>query len=138
VAYLPPPPKKKGRGRPQKYGPKIKLWTLFDHPRRFRKAPSPIAGETRVTVRYYARTYLWRPLALPILVVAVIHPVRGSILIITTDVTLAPLAALRLYGRRFQIELCFRSAIYTLGAFAYHFWLRAMNTQQRPSEAVPA
>jgi hypothetical protein len=128
LAYLPPPrPRKhRRRGRPQKYGPKVKLWTLFDSPRRFRKAPSPLPGETGVTIRYYARPLLWRPLALSILVVAVMHPVRGWILVFSTDLSLPPLEVLRLYGRRFKIEVCFKAAIYTLGAFAYHFWLRAM------------
>ena len=128
VAYRfpPAPAKKKRRGRPQKYGRKVKLWSLFDRPRQFRCAPSPLPGETQITIRYFARQFLWRPLALPILVVAVIHPVRGSILLFSTEVTLAPLEVLRLYGRRFKIEVCFKSAIYTVGAFAYHFWLRTM------------
>jgi hypothetical protein len=65
-------------------------------------------------------------LALSILVVAVMHPVRGWILVFSTDLSLPPLEVLRLYGRRFKIEVCFKAAIYTLGAFAYHFWLRAM------------
>jgi hypothetical protein len=40
---------------------------------------------------------------------------------------------LRLYGWRFKIEVSFKQAIHTVGAYAYHFWMRDMTPIRRGS-----
>jgi len=37
----------------------------------------------------------------------------------------------RLYGLRFKIELGFKQAVHTLGAFNYHFWMADMKRTRR-------
>jgi DDE superfamily endonuclease len=56
VAYHPaPPPKQPRRGRPRRYGQKVRLWDLWSrHHQRFQTALSPVYGENQVTLRYYA------------------------------------------------------------------------------------
>ena len=86
VGYYPAPaPKQRRRGRPRRYGPKVRLWDLWSRHR------------------------------------------------MSTDLSLIPLALIAGYGYRFKIELAFRQAIYTLGTYAYHFWMMAMTPLARRS-----
>jgi hypothetical protein len=63
----------------------------------------------------------------------VIHPNRGRLILLCTDLSLSPLEIIRLYGWRFKIEMGFKQAIHTVGAYAYHFWMRAMTPIRRGS-----
>jgi hypothetical protein len=132
VAYFPASPRPgKRRGRRALYGPKTKLRDWFHLQNRFVKAPSPVYGEANVTVRYYTYDLIWRPLGQLVRFVWVIHPTRGRLVLLCTDLTLAPLEIIRLYGWRFKIEVSFKQAIHTLGAYAYHFWMQDMNPIRR-------
>ena len=55
------------------------------------------------------------------------HPNRGRIVFLCTDLCLNPIEIIRLYGLRFKIELSFKQAVRTLGAYGYHFWMRTMD-----------
>ena len=130
VAYGPPSapavhaPKK--RGRPPKYGDKIRVASLLNDEDTLSHAHSPIYGETDVILRYHAVDLLWRPVGILVRFVAVRHPHRGSILLMCTDLTLSPLDIIRIYGLRFKIELSFKCALRVVGVYAYHFWMAAM------------
>jgi len=134
IAYFPAPPSKsKRRGRPKKYGDKTKLRRWFDLNKSFIKAPSPVYGEKDVTLRYYSCDLLWRQLGKIVRFVWVDHPTRGQMVLLCTDTTLEPMEILRLYGWRFKIEVSFKQSIHTLGAYAYHFWMRDMTPIHRGS-----
>lgn len=127
VAYRPAPtPKVRRRGRPKRYGKKVALRRLFNHPEKFAEAPSPVYGENQVVIRYRCADLLWKPAGQLVRFVLVIHPTRGRIILMCTDTDIEPLEIIRLYGLRFKIEFGFKQAIHTLGAYAYHFWMQDM------------
>lgn len=134
VAYEHPPPrgKKPGAGRPSVYGQKIKLRTLWDHPA-LSKLPSPKPGEPHVVLRVAAVDLLLRPLGQRVRFVAAIHPDKGQIILMSTDLDLSPAEIIELYGWRSKIEVSFKQAIHTLGAYAYHFWMQDMKPRPRKS-----
>ncbi len=135
VAYFPPSPRRcrKRRGRRRIYGDKTPLQDWFRYRKLFLKAPSPVYGEAGITLRYYCQDLLWRPLGQLVRFVWVNHPTRGNLILLCTDLTLDPLEIIRLYGWRFKIEVSFKQAIDTVGAYAYHFWMQDMTPIRRGS-----
>lgn len=132
VAYLPPPHvERSGKGRPRTYGEKVRLKDLALENDAFVSAPSPVYGENNVTLRYRMLDLVWRPVGRMVRFVIVHHPQRGTIFLLSTDLTLEPLQILTLYGYRFKIELGFRQAVHVLGAYAYHFWMTEMKPIRR-------
>lgn len=133
VAYLPAPaPKKRRQGRPGKYGKKLKLMKLFDSTA---KAYSFQTARARVydrqeDVRYLALNLLWKPIK-GMLRFILVESSRGRMVLISSDLELAPCAAIELYCRRVTIETLFDTLKNTLGAMAYHFWSRYLDPASR-------
>lgn len=134
VAYQSAPlAEKKAPGRPKFYGEKIKLAALFKKTNGMIEAKSPVYGETDIIIRYHCIDLIWRSLKRVVRFVVVVHPVRGSCLLMCTDLTLDPIDIIRLYGIRFKIEVSFKSSLRVIGAYAYHFWMRNMKPIKRNS-----
>lgn len=132
-ATPPPPPRRRPRGRPRKYGKKIKVASLLNDPEPLQETLSPVYGEEDVILRFKVADLLWRPVGILVRFVAVNHPRRGTILLMSTDRSLEPLEIIRLYGLRFKIEVSFKQALRVIGAYAYHFWMAAMTPLPRVS-----
>lgn len=135
VAYYPPIQlnQKKRRGRKKKYGDKITMRSFFNKHHLFISAFSPVYGEDKVTISYCCVDLLWRPVGQIIRFVLVNHPVRGNIILMTTNIALHPIEVISIYGYRFKIEVAFKHALNTIGTYSYHFWMKAMNPRKRVS-----
>jgi len=132
-ATPPPPHRPRRKGRPAKYGKKVKVAALLKNTNQLQEAPSPVYGEKGVTLRFRTADLLWRPVGILVRFVVVLHPLRGTILLMCTDLTLPALDIIRIYGLRFKIEVSFKQALHVIGAYAYHFWMAAMTPLRRVS-----
>ncbi len=138
VAFFPAPPpppnRPRPKGRPAKYGKKIKVATLLKQTDQLQEAPSPVYGEEGVTLCFRTADLLWRPVGILVRFVVVLHPLRGAILLMCTDLTLSPLEIIRIYGLRFKVEVSFKQALHVIGAYAYHFWMAARRSLREEQE----
>lgn len=119
------------RGRPCRYGQKLKLNTLLSQVSDMEQVASPLYGERNILIRYAVHDLLWRPSGRVVRFVAVVHPTRGRCLLMSTDTALSGLDIIELYGLRFKIEHTFKQAVHVVGTFSYHFWMRAMTPIKR-------
>lgn len=124
VGYELPPPHAKGqRGRPRKYGKKIKLKTLFDNPALFTNVSFAIYGKTKC-IRYHSVNLLWQGVHVHFILTIMKDKTRSILL--ATDQDLHPEDIIYAYSLRQKIEVSFQSLVHTLCGFGYHFWMKAM------------
>lgn len=132
VAYaLPEASKSKRRGRPKKYGEKIKLFDLFKTDLPFIKIPMP--GNNNLMIEYCKMEFFWRPFGGMAQFIFTRHPTRGNAIAMSTDLTLIPADMIFIYSLRFKIEVLFKQAVHQVGVFLYRFWLKIMPSKKRGS-----
>jgi len=132
VAYLEAEPvKKKKRGRPKKYGCKIKLRNLFLNLKEMVTIVSPIYGEKNIQIKYLLKDLIWKPLGRKVRLILILHPTRGKCILMTTDLTLEAKDIIKFYGLRFKIEISIKQLLNTLGGSCYHFWMKNMTPVKR-------
>jgi hypothetical protein len=72
---------------------------------------SAVYGERNVILCYRVCGLSWRPAGPLVRFVAVIHPTKGSCLLMCTDLPLSTIETIHLYGLRFKIGHSFKQAI---------------------------
>lgn len=122
-------PEERGPGRPPKYGEKVKLMELFDHPHLFSKALCQVYG-TLEEVSYAYYDLLWKPTGSLIRFVLALTS-HGPIVLMCSDLTQDPCAALQLYCTRIRIEVMFDVLKNLIKAFCYRFWSKLMPRHSR-------
>lgn len=119
----------KKRGRPRKYGKKVKIAELFDHPHLFSKVECNIYGKVE-KVSIMSLDLLWKPTAgLVRFVLAVTS--RGPIILMCTDLQQDAVGALELYCARVRIETMFDMLKNLMGVFQYRFWTNGLPRHSR-------
>jgi hypothetical protein len=123
VGYGDPPPKTGKKGRPKKYGKKVKLIKLFENKlNEFQEATIEIYRE-RKTIFFLCIDLLWKPKPIgeKVRFVLVIDGEENFILM-CSDLTLSPQDIIKVYSYRFKIEVSFKVLKHLMGVFFYHFW----------------
>jgi hypothetical protein len=124
VAYEDPPAKTCGRGRPRKYGPKLKLMALFEsRAEAFEPATIELYGCLK-TVSFLCLDLIWKPVGEKIRFVLVVDGSERLILM-CSDLSLSAPDIVRAYSFRFKIEVSFKVLKHLMGAFYYRFWTSA-------------
>ena len=131
VAYLDPlVPTPTRRGRPKKYGDKIKLKTVFEtYQAQFLQAECQVYGHVE-TISYLALNLLWKPIKGHVRFIFAITS-RGPLILMCSDLSMAPLLAIELYCARVRVETMFAMLKGVLGAFAYRFWSKYLPRHSR-------
>ena len=135
VAYKPlVKPKKKLPGRPKIYGEKLHLYKLFDsHIVDFQTAFTQIYQKFEA-IQYLTLDLLWKPTQSTIRFI-LISSSAGRIVLMTSDLELDPLTAIKLYSHRTSIETFFNRLKNLLGGMGYHFWSKyLMPVSRRPGK----
>lgn len=134
VAYLPVEVVRTiRRGRPKRYGDKVKLRRYFADSEEMQTAKSPVYSDNGCMIQYKMIDLLWRPVGKMIRFVFVIHPERGKIMLMSTDTTLSAIDIIRIYGLRFKIEVSFKQSLNVIGVYAYHFWIKVVKPLRKNS-----
>ena len=110
-----------GRGRPPKYGKKIRLKELFSsRAEDFSTVVVNVYGETK-TLSILSLDLVWND----VLRFVLVKDGKETFILICSDLTMAPEEIVSLYGKRFKIEVTFKMFKHVIGGFCYHFWTKA-------------
>ena len=133
VAYeIPNTKRKKGkRGPNRKYGRKLKLVKLFDHPGTycFQSVKTAIYNTTE-SVKYLILDLIWKPVAGQLRFI-LIESSYGRIILMTSDMNLTASHAIYIYCCRSKIETFFDVLKNLFGGLKYHFWSKYLKPSSR-------
>lgn len=119
------------RGRPHKYGDKIKLIDLYEGA--MKEATVRAYGE-QIQVSYWSQDLIWKGLGQTVRYVGTVFPGGKRAILMCTDLTLSPETIIEIYSMRMRIEQGFKVQVHHIGAYAYHFWTAAMTKIARRSK----
>jgi hypothetical protein len=130
VAYFQADPKDyKGSGCYAKYGEKVHLMEIFDHQSCFATVEARIYNNIE-TIKLYHLDLLWQPLRTTLRFVFA-ETSHGRIVLMCSNLSQDPLAAIELYCIRVRIETMFDMLKNVIHAFQCHFWSKGMPKHSR-------
>ena len=134
VAYnIPEPLRAKKRGRPQIYGNKIVLRSLFSDMSKFEQTNMALYGKP-AKVRYLCLDLIWKPVKKLVRFVLV-ETSSGRCVLMSTSLMLSPIDIIAVYAMRFKIETSFAEQKNDMGSFMYHFWTKALPKRKKWKKA---
>lgn len=129
VAYEPaPPPLKRQRGRPRKYGKKVVLKQLFADKTLFHRATVDLYGKVQTVLLHEVELY-WQGILVKF--VLSLSLAGRKAIFLSTDRSLSAETITAAYGWRFKIEVGFRALIECVFGFCYRFWMKAMPERKK-------
>lgn len=128
VAFFPAGPYS-GKGRPRKYGKKVKLWDLFSQ--LGSTMPSPIYGDDNIIIEYKVIDLFWKAYGGLVRFCLINYPGKGKVILMSIDTSLSAKDIILAYGFRFKIEYSFKELVHIIGAFCYRFWAKAIKKTKR-------
>jgi hypothetical protein len=102
---------------------------LFDDPQGFWEVTCNIYGKTETILLSYL-DLLWKPTG-GLIRFVLARTSRGPIILMCSDLTQDPVAAIELYCLRLRIEVMFDVLKNLIGSFYYHFWSKKMPRHSR-------
>lgn len=119
------PAVRNSRGRPAKWGKRVKLWDLF-HQRleEFQTLTLCIYGK-ETTLSYLCLDLFWKPIAEKVRFVLV-RDGQDCFILMCSHLDWSAKDIILAYSYRFKIEVSFKYLKHLLGAFCYHFWTSAI------------
>ena len=119
------PERKHTLGREPKYGNKVVLNLVFKTSLdRFKTAILNIYGKDE-TVQYLNLDLFWKP-AMTIIRFVLVKTGEKTMILMCSDLNMAPEMIINAYTYRFKIEVAFKNLKHIVGAFSYHFWTKSM------------
>lgn len=116
---------KNSRGRPAKWGKRVKLRDLFNQRAgEFQSLPLYLYGK-KTTLSYLCLDLLWKPIQEKVRFVLV-EDGQNCIILMCSHLHWSPEDIILAYSYRFKIEVSFKSLKHSIGAFYYHFWTSAI------------
>ena len=119
VAFKRPIKRRKGRGRPKKYGEKVKLKNLFRGPG-WKSCSVDLYG---YEVEAFVKEVVLISKNFENEVKYVLVKMGSSrVILASNDLELSGEEIIELYGKRFKIEVSFKAMIHQMGGYTYRFW----------------
>jgi hypothetical protein len=87
---------------------------------------SPVCGDKDTKLKCAAYDLLRKPVGRLVRFVVVVHPTRGSCILMSSDLDLEASDIIHTYGLQFKIEFGFKQLVHVIGGYAYHFWMKMM------------
>ena len=123
-------PKYSGRGRRPIYGAKVSLYDVMKDKADYTEVKSPFLGDEESKIQLKSKTLKNRSAEGEVLYVFAKHPKLGNIIVMSTDVSIDPLEAYKLYAERFLIEISFRSLEHTVNGTSHRFHMRRKKNEK--------
>jgi hypothetical protein len=131
VAYQDAPKIRKAkRGRPRKYGKKLRLIELFDKwADKFETEKTTVYGNAQ-SIRSLTLDLIWKPIKRKMRFI-LLETSHGRIILMTSDFSMSAKQACELYCHRVTIETVFYMLKNILGGMEYHFWSQYLTPSSR-------